>query len=180
MWIFFKSRLSSRTLVYWKKKWKVQSMNHNDRLKRLRYALDIKDKDMIKIFKLGGVDVTVEELLQMLRKIDEEEYELPVTDEQFERFLNGLIISQRGVKEGPEPALELTQYNANNLLLKKVKIALSLTTDNLLDIFGNVDIYMSKSELGSFLRKEGHRNYKPCLDNFARNFIKGLTIYYRG
>ncbi|WP_396219848.1 DUF1456 family protein, partial [Enterococcus sp.] len=23
------------------------------------------------------------------------------------------------------------------------------------------------------------RNYKPCLDKYARNFLKGLTIEYR-
>ena len=38
-------------------------MNHNDRLTRLRYALDIKDSDMIEIFRLGGVQVTREDIL---------------------------------------------------------------------------------------------------------------------
>ena len=33
-------------------------MDNNDILIRLRYALDIKDTDMVKIFKLGDVDVT--------------------------------------------------------------------------------------------------------------------------
>ena len=89
--------------------------------------------------------------------------------------------SQRGVQEGaPEPTLELHQGNANNLLLKKVKIALSLTGDDMLEILDSVEACISKSELGAVLRKEGHRNYKECGDRYVRNFLKGLALRYRG
>lgn len=37
-------------------------MNNNDRLVRLRYALDIKDADMVEIFKLGGLEITKEDV----------------------------------------------------------------------------------------------------------------------
>ena len=43
-------------------------MDNNDILIRLRYALDIKNTDMVEIFKLGGVEVTKEEVLMMLTK----------------------------------------------------------------------------------------------------------------
>ncbi len=33
-------------------------MNNNDRLLRLRYAVDIKDQDLIKAFELGGMTMT--------------------------------------------------------------------------------------------------------------------------
>lgn len=168
-------------------------MNHNDRLVRLRYALDIKDNDMVTIFKLGGMEKTKEDIKAMLTKLAQEDeetntenvYELMCDDESFERFLNGLITSQRGVqkpKEGQvaqEPKLELTRGNANNLLLKKVKIALSLTSDDLLDILDEAGVSISNSELSAVLRKEGHRNYKPCGDRYARNFLKGLALRYR-
>ena len=39
---------------------------------------------------------------------------------------------------------------------------------------------LTKSELGAVLRKEGHRNYKPCGDRYARNFLNGLKMRYRG
>ncbi|MGY3766010.1 DUF1456 family protein [Vagococcus vulneris] len=154
-------------------------MNHNDRLTRLRYALDIRDDDMIEVFKLGGVIITKEELLAMLRKIDDDNYELPLEDECFERFLNGMIISQRGPKKGEEPKFELRQGNANNVLLKKIKIALSLTTDDIINILANENMFISKSELSAFLRKEGHRNYQTCGDNYTRHFLKGLIQEYR-
>ena len=44
-------------------------MNNNDILIRLRYALDIKNTDMVEIFKLGGIEVTKEEVLKMLTKV---------------------------------------------------------------------------------------------------------------
>ena len=159
-------------------------MNHNDRLTRLRYALDIKDTDMVDIFALGGFKINRKDYMALLNKMsdqdaDENEYELICTDEMFERFLNGLIISQRGKKDDKEPVLELNAHNANNLLLKKVKIALSLTSDDILDILADAGVEISKSELSAVLRKEGHRNYKPCGDRYVRNFLKGLALGYR-
>lgn len=154
-------------------------MNHNDRLTRLRYALDIRDKDMVEIFRLGGVVLSKEDYLEMLKKVDEDNYERELEDEEFDRFLNGMIISQRGVREGSTPIFELRQGNANNILLKKLKIALTLTTDDMLKIWSDEGITISKSELSAFLRKEGHKNYKTCGDNFTRNFLKGLMREYR-
>jgi uncharacterized protein YehS (DUF1456 family) len=134
---------------------------------------------MIEIFRLGGVTISREDYLALLKKIDEDNYEKDLEDEVFERFLNGMIISQRGVKEGNKPVYELRPGNANNIFLKKLKIALSLTTDKMLEIWADEGITISKSELSAFLRKEGHKNYKTCGDNFTRNFLKGLMKEYR-
>lgn len=156
-------------------------MDNNDRLTRLRYALNIKDNDMVEIFRLGGATVTKEQVRAMTKRDEEGVYEKELADETFERFLNGMITSQRGVQEGtPEPKFELHHGNANNLLLKKVKIALSLTGDDMLEILDSVEARISKSELGAVLRKEGHRNYKECGDRYVRNFLKGLALRYRG
>ena len=165
-------------------------MNHNDRLTRLRYGLKIKDEDMVEIFAMGGVTMTKEEVQALLKKqvaetpAETEEraenvYELTCSDEQFERFLNGLIISQRGAKDDQEPILELKPGNANNLMLKKIKIALTLTSDDILDILEDAGVLISNSELSAVLRREGHRNYKPCGDRYIRNFLKGLALRYR-
>lgn len=162
-------------------------MNNNDRLTRLRYALNIKDRDMVTIFELGGISLSEEDVQSLLKraasnsedKRADNEYELECTDEMLERFLNGFITSKRGVKDGPEPELELNQANANNLFLKKVKIALSLTSEDILDILADAGVEISNSELSAVLRKEGHRNYKPCGDRYIRNFLKGLAIQYR-
>ncbi|MFP7469901.1 DUF1456 family protein [Niallia taxi] len=166
-------------------------MEIKDMLIRLRYALEIKNKEMVEIFNLGGVEVTVPEVVQILKKTDDEEEEenddqIKCTTSMFDSFLNGLIINKRGVQE-PKPGMPNAPAqpsqkgeHINNLLLKRVKIALSLTTEDMLDIFANAGLTVTKGELGALLRKEGHKNYKECGDKFARNFLKGLAVRYRG
>lgn len=163
-------------------------MENNDILIRLRYGLEIKNKEMAEIFKLGGVEVTVPEVIKILTKSDEDaEYDdqLKCNNSMLDSFLNGLIIYKRGKQESKpgqadpsEPSLKKSA-NVNNLLLKKVKIALALTTEDILEIFENAGITVTKGELGALLRKEGHKNYKECGDKYARNFLKGLAIKYR-
>lgn len=170
-------------------------MNNNDRLVRLRYALDLKDEEVAEIFGLGGMDITIEEVQALLTKQkghedDEEEYVENVYMEEchnhtLESFLNGLIIHKRGrqtTKSGEpvKPTFSLKHdKDANNVLLKKVKIALKLTSEDILDILDDTGVYLSNSELSAVLRKEGHRNYKECGDRYARNFLKGLAMEYR-
>lgn len=165
-------------------------MDNNDILIRLRYAMETKNKEMAEIFKLGGEDVTVPEVIKILTKSDEDDFEsddqIKCNNSMLDSFLNGFIIFKRGKQEPkpgqhdmPEPSVKKSA-NVNNLLLKKVKIALALTTEDMLDIFEKAGITVSKGELGALLRKEGHKNYKECGDKYARNFLKGLAIKYRG
>lgn len=173
-------------------------MDNNDILIRLRYALDIRDKDMQKIFKLGGVDLTLDEVKKLLIKsketyqydnqavgtVNEEEENIKCKNSTLEAFLNGFIIFKRG-KQEPKPGQSETpeqsnQDNLNNILLKKLKIALSLTSEDMLDIFQKAGLTVTKGELSALLRKEGHKNYKECGDKFARNFLKGLALKVRG
>ncbi|HZK23612.1 MAG TPA: DUF1456 family protein [Atopostipes sp.] len=162
-------------------------MNNNDLLTRLRYALDLSDSEMVDIFELGGQSMSRKKVDALLKKSEENsddveaenKYVLACSDEMLERFLNGFITFKRGPKDGPEPKLELNHKNANNLFLKKVKIALSLTSDDILDLLEDEGVEISKGELSAVLRKEGHRNYKPCGDRYIRNFLRGLTEEYR-
>ncbi|MFC4772829.1 YehS family protein [Enterococcus hermanniensis] len=164
-------------------------MNNNDRLLRLRYAVDIKDQDLIRAFELGGMTVTHEEVSAMLTKEKETRpdedniYLKPINNHVLDSFLNGFITLKRGPQKnksevGVAPRSKEIKY-INNILLKKLKIALFLTSDDMLTIFAEAGVYPSKGELGAILRKEGHRNFKPCGDKYMRNFLKGLGICYR-
>lgn len=169
-------------------------MNNNDILSRLRYALDIKDKEMVEIFGLGGVETTTEEVREMLSKStnrDEneeqnDEYGRDVDNMTLESFLNGFVILKRGAQEDKQGngqnqfLMSPNNRNVNNILLKKLKIALSLTSEDMIEILKETGVNLSKSELSAVLRKEGHRNYKECGDRYARNFLKGLALRYRG
>jgi uncharacterized protein YehS (DUF1456 family) len=102
-----------------------------------------------------------------------------------ESFLNGLITFKRGEQEPkpgqPErPAMSIkSNGSVNNVLLKKLKIALALTSEDMLDILEEAGVRITKGELSALLRKEGHKNYKECGDRYARNFLKGLAIKFR-
>ena len=53
-----------------------------------------------------------------------------------------------------QPAPVQSKESANNLLLKKMKIALSLTSEDVLDILDSVGVTVTKGELGALLRKK--------------------------
>ncbi|MCL1948781.1 MAG: DUF1456 family protein [Turicibacter sp.] len=166
-------------------------MTNNDLLVRLRYALDIKDTDMVEMFRRGGADMDKEGLRRILAKplvigdVDGEEEESseyqPCNDKLLEKFLNGFIAFKRGPQD-PKPGQPqpTKKDKTNNLFFKKVKVALSLTTDDLMEIFALGGASVSKGELGAILRKPDHRNYQECLDSFLRKFLKGLTQKHRG
>ncbi|SEM93185.1 Uncharacterized conserved protein YehS, DUF1456 family [Mesobacillus persicus] len=169
-------------------------MINNDILIRLRYALDIKNTDMVEIFKLGGIKVTKDEVLKMLTKPKEDyddDFDYEIEDDEsmklnngtLESFLNGLITFKRG-KQEPKPGQPetpaLSNESVNNILLKKVKIALALTNEDMIDILAKAGVTVTKGEIGAILRKKGHKNYKECGDKYARNFLKGLAVKYRG
>ena len=154
-------------------------MTKNDILRRVRYALNIDDSTMIEIFKLSGHEIEQSGLINLLKKESEEGY-VDCNDKIMEFFLDGLIFHKRGKKEiqpGQEKksGLRLT----NNAILKKLRIALELKEDDMVGILKLAGIDISTSELTALFRKEGHRNYKECGDQFLRNFLKGLTIRYK-
>ncbi len=163
------------------------NIDNNDILIRLRYALDIKNSEMVEIFKLGGMELSKDEVMKVLTKSvdedDQQEDHIPCDDEMFESFLNGFITYKRG-KQEPKPGQPerpaITYEHVNNLLLKKVKIALSLTSEDMIDILEDAGVKVTKGEMSAILRREGHKNYQICGDRYARNFLKGLTIRYRG
>jgi len=68
----------------------------------------------------------------------------------------------------------------NNDILKKLRVALQLRDDEIVEILQLVDFRISKSEIGSFFRNENHPNYKECGDQILRNFLNGLVIHFRG
>ena len=151
-------------------------MENNDVLRRIRYIFDINDTQMMKIFKLGGKSVTRAEISDWLKRDDDPDFK-ECSDVHLARFLNGLIVDKRGPKDGgiPEPEERLS----NNIIFRKLKIALNLQADDVIDIFELVDFDISKSELSSFFRKVGHRNYTKCRAQVLRKFLKGLQIKHR-
>ncbi len=152
-------------------------MTNNDILRRLRYTFDFSDSKMIAIFGLADFQVTREQISDWLKKDDEPAYQ-KCSDTQLAIFLNGLINDKRGTKEGsqPEPEQRLT----NNIIFRKLRIALNLKAEDVLEIMELADLRISKHELSAFFRKPGHKHYRECKDQILRNFLKGVQLKYRG
>ncbi|WP_413511794.1 DUF1456 family protein [Myroides odoratus] len=68
----------------------------------------------------------------------------------------------------------------NNDILKKLRVALQLRDEQIVEILELVDFRISKGELGNFFRTEDHPKYMECGDQILRNFLNGLVIYLRG
>jgi len=68
----------------------------------------------------------------------------------------------------------------NNDIFKKLRVALMLRDDEIVEILKLVDFNITKSELGALFRKEDHPNYMECGDQILRNFLNGLVIHLRG
>ncbi|GGH26184.1 DUF1456 family protein [Sphingobacterium alkalisoli] len=69
---------------------------------------------------------------------------------------------------------------SNNDIMKKLRVALKFTDDNIVEVLALVDFRVTKTELTAIFRKENHPNFKPCGDQLLRNFLNGLIIYKRG
>lgn len=151
-------------------------MTNNDLLRRLRYALKLNGESIAGICALGGSDIGPFDVLKLLKK--EEETGFVVCDDRvMAAFLDGLIISRRGARDRKSDVLTTPPAVLdNNLVLRKIRIALELNEEAMLAILVKAGIHLSKSELSAMFRAQGHRNYKPCGDQFLRNFIRGLTL----
>ena len=68
----------------------------------------------------------------------------------------------------------------NNDIIKKLRVALKLRDDDIIEILKLVDYKIGKSELGAFFRAEDHEKFMPLQDQILRNFLNGLVIYKRG
>lgn len=151
-------------------------MNNNDILRRIRYTFELSDSKMMALFASGGDEVTRSEISDWLKKEDDPAFQ-ECSDEQLASFLNGFINDKRGKKDGPQPPPE-KRLN-NNIIFRKLKIALNLQADEVLELVNQGDLDISRHELSAFFRKYGHKHYRACKDQVLRNFLNGVQLKYR-
>jgi uncharacterized protein YehS (DUF1456 family) len=151
-------------------------MNNNDVLRILRYTFDFNDFVMIDIFGKGGRTVTREEVSNWLKR-DEDEGFKSIYDKDLAAFLNGLIILKRGQREEGTPVAEKSLDN--NMVLRKLKIAMNMKDDDMLEVFGLRGFRLSKHELSAFFRNPSQSQYRQCKDQILRNFLQGLQMKFR-
>ena len=152
-------------------------MTNNDVLRRIRYTFNFDDSKMIAIFGQADLEVTRAEISNWLKKDDDPDYQ-KCSDVTLAIFLNGLINDKRGKKDGPQPVPETSL--SNNIVFRKLKIALNLQAEDVLMLLKQADFSISKHELSAFFRRPGHKHYRECKDQVLRYFLKGVQLKYRG
>ncbi len=148
-------------------------MDYNDILRRIRYIVDFNDSAMMSTFALGGEKVSRDDVCSWLKKESDQDYQV-CTETQMEAFLEGLIIVKRGKKEGSSPVAQTNL--TNNIIFRKLKIALNMKAEEILKTMALADKPISKYELSAFFRKVDHKNFRHCKNQILRNFLKGLAI----
>ncbi len=151
-------------------------MTCNEILRRLRYTFNFSDSKMIDLFALGDLDVSRAQVSDWLKKDDDPAFR-QISDSNMAIFLNGFINDKRGKREGATPMPE--KILNNNIILRKLKIALHLKDDDIVAIFKLVDTPISKHEISAFFRHSTQHQYRDCQDQFMRNFLQGLNLKYR-
>lgn len=151
-------------------------MTNNDILRRVRYIFDFNDDKMIALFAAADCTVTRAQISDWMKQEDHPDFK-KLSDVMLATFLNGLINDKRGKREGPQPVPE--KNLSNNAIFMKLKIALNMQADDIIEIMDLSDFRMSKHELSAFFRKAGHKHFRECKDQILRTFLKGLQIKYR-
>lgn len=148
----------------------------NEILYRIKKALNLSNEEMIEAYRLEDYTMETSRLDSLLKRRHDKNFQL-CSYEELGVFLDGLVSLKRGPspkKSSEEEAVELT----NNLILKKLRIALELKEAEVEIIFGLADVELSKQQLASFFRKEGHKNFKTCSDELLMAFLDGLDEFY--
>ena len=150
-------------------------MNNNEVLSQIRDIFNLNDSKLIEIFQLADCEVTAEQIAGWLQTADDGQT-VKCRDVELATFLNGFINERRGKKEGtqPEPQSRL----GNNAIFNKLKIALDLKAEDILEIFGLVDYTISKHELAALFRKRSNKHFRKCSDEVLEHFLTGLNLRY--
>ncbi len=151
-------------------------MNNNDILRRIRYTFNYDDFKMIEIFGKAEYQVHRGHVSDWLKKDDDPLFK-EMADVDLAAFLNGLINDLRGKREGAQPVPEARL--SNNVILRKIKIALNLRDEDMIEFFSLANKKIGKHELSAFFRKPEQSQFRNCNDQYLRYFLSGMQHKFR-
>ena len=155
-------------------------MINNDVLRSIRYMLDLSDAKVVEITRLADPGFPLEKAdVPALLKKEGEAGAVECSDRLLAHFLDGLVLHFRGRDESQAPR-PVEKRITNNLVLKKLRVAFQLKDVDMHDTFNAAGFPIGKPELTALFRQPGHKHYRPCGDQILRNFLKGLTLRFRG
>ena len=151
-------------------------MKINDILFKIQRALSLDNKSIIEAYALAKYTMTEERLVNILKRHQDKGYE-EATYEELGVFLDGLVLLKRGPSEKVADENEAVALT-NNLILKKIRVAMELKEPELVILFALAEVELTKRQIGSLFRKEGTKNFKACSDELLMAFLEGLDEFY--
>ncbi|NND91634.1 MAG: DUF1456 family protein [Granulosicoccus sp.] len=146
-------------------------MDNNEFTRRIRYALRLDDEETARLMRQVDFPVTLAQVSGYRCKEGEPEFQ-HCPDDALLALLDGLILDKRG--PAPVPSTTGNAPISNNLILKQLRIALSLRSDDIHELITEGGGKIGKSEAGAFFRSPQARNYRRCGDQVVRWFLTGL------
>jgi len=153
------------------------TLTNNDILQLVATTFGFNNRALIEIFALADFNVTDEQVTAWLKKEEDKQSLISLNDPEMSLFLNGFINFKRGKREGEQAKAQ--DHLNNNMVFQKLRIALNLKTEDILDVFKLVDTDFSKHEISAFFRKPGNKHYKDCRDNTLEKFLLGIQCQLR-
>ncbi len=166
-------------------------MDNSDVALRIRYAASLDDAETVRVIALGGQELDVATVAAWRESKKNED----TTDSRrgecqqadLDALLAGLVIARRGPPptskqsiQAPPQSKEPSTFRDNNVVLKQLRIAFKLRTDDVHTLIVRGGGRITKSETGALFRNPSARNYRRCGDQVLRWFLKGLGEQERG
>ena len=151
-------------------------MQINDILFKITEALHLDSKMLIEAYKLADYEMGEERLSNILKRRQDKGYE-EASYEELGIFLDGLVLLKRGPSDKVADENE-TVALTNNLILKKIRVAMELKEPELVILFALGEVTLTKRQIGSLFRKEGGKNFKECSNELLMVFLDGLDEFY--
>ena len=148
----------------------------NEILYRIKMSLNLSLEDMLKAYELESYKMEKSHLESLLKRRLDDGFML-CSYEELGVFLDGFVTLKRGPSKTPKNTDEVVELT-NNLILKKLRIALEHKEADTEVIFSLADIELTKQQLSSLFRKETHKNFKACSAELLMAFLEGLDEYY--
>ncbi|MGX9418246.1 DUF1456 family protein [Vibrio sp. WJH972] len=142
-------------------------MINNEILRQIQQTFELSPTAIVGIFNEADQLVSVEQVELWLATT-----EATLLDVELAQFLNGFINTKRGRQDGKQAIAETAL--SNNMVLMKLRIAVNMQTEQMLNAFETVGCDMTKYELGALFRKPSNKHFRECSDTILSDFLLAL------
>lgn len=145
-------------------------MQNHELLRRVSTALSLSEADLAELVTIAGLGDAIPEPAGLIREPGTEGA-VPCDDATFVALLDALIVARRGPRQGPPPPVVAP---SNNLVLKKLRVALGYQDADMLAIFARSGVEIGRNQLGALFRSPENKHYQACSDGWLICFLTGL------